>query len=74
MSEKMNYETPGQLAMRETLDTLYGMGHDFYKTYEERIKKVTREDVIKTAEKYLKNSFIAVTMPDDRPNSTKSKK
>jgi zinc protease len=64
LSEKLSYETPGQIAMRENLDTLYGLGHDFHETYEQRISSVTRENIIETAKKYFKHRLTVVTAPD----------
>jgi zinc protease len=63
MNEILNHQTPGQYAFRETIDTVYKLGHDFYKGYEKRINKVTRDDIINTAKELFKHHVMVVNLP-----------
>lgn len=42
-----------------------GLGYGFDQQFADRIAAVRREDVVKVAEKYLRNVAVAVTMPGD---------
>ncbi|GIV15356.1 MAG: peptidase M16 [Armatimonadota bacterium] len=42
-----------------------GLGYQFDRQFADKIEAVKREDVLRVAEKYLKNVAIAVTMPRD---------
>jgi predicted Zn-dependent peptidase len=42
-----------------------GLGYGFDQQFADRIAGVRREDVLRVAEKYLRNVAIAVTMPGD---------
>lgn len=46
-------ETNSSLALRTSLDELYGLGFDNFKEYENRITKVTKKDIIETSRRYL---------------------
>ena len=41
------------LAASLAFDQLYGLGYDFYRTYPDRILKVTAEEVLTAARKYI---------------------
>ncbi len=45
------------------LDELYGLGYDYDKTFEERIKAVTPDDVTAVARKYLDKSLLTTSSP-----------
>ena len=55
--------TIGSQARQAALDELYGLGYDYDKSFDERIKRVTLKDVIRVADKYLGNSVLATTSP-----------
>jgi zinc protease len=46
-------ETNSSLSMTMTLDELYGLGHDNYKLYPERIREVTKEELKRVAKEVL---------------------
>ena len=46
-------QTNASYSFQSALDELYGLGYENLYKYEERIKRVTKEDVKKVAEKYL---------------------
>ncbi len=56
--------TIGSQSRQAALDELYGLGYDYDKSFDERIKRVTLKDVIRVANKYLGNSVLATTSPD----------
>ena len=44
-------------------DALYGLGHDYNKTFDARIQAVTMSEVVAVARKYLENSVLVTTSP-----------
>jgi zinc protease len=44
-------------------DALYGLGHDYDKTFDARIQAVTMSEVVAVARKYLENSVLVTTSP-----------
>lgn len=57
--------TVGSQARQAALDDLYGLGYDYDKSFNERIRRVTLEDVVRAANKYLGNSVLVTTSPDE---------
>ena len=54
-------------AQQAALDELYGLGHGYDKTFDQRMTAVTRDDVIGVARKYLSGPHVLVTSsPEDR--------
>ncbi len=49
------------------LDDLYGLGYAYDKTFDARIKAVTREEVIRVAREYLGNHVLVTTSPLPAP-------
>ncbi|MFT5171011.1 MAG: putative Zn-dependent peptidase, partial [Candidatus Marinamargulisbacteria bacterium] len=43
------------LSIITATDELYGRSHDFYRSIDDSISKLTKEDIRKTAIKYLRN-------------------
>jgi len=56
--------TAGQQAQQAALDELYGLGHDYSKKYETRLKKVTREEVQALAKEFFVHGIRATSSPD----------
>jgi len=56
--------TIGEQAQQAALNELYGLGYDYEKTFDDRIKAVTLDDVIRVAQKYLTNSVLVTSSPD----------
>ena len=50
-------------AQKAALDELYGLGYDYDKTFDDRIKGVTLEDVVRVARKYLNNHVLVTSSP-----------
>jgi len=50
-------------ARQAALDELYGLGFEYEKTFDQRIRAVTKQDVIAAAAKYLGNSIEATLSP-----------
>ncbi|GAB4335838.1 MAG: pitrilysin family protein [Candidatus Abyssubacteria bacterium] len=49
----ISLQTNGQIAMEASFDELYGLGHDAYRRYDEKIRSLTPEDIRLVAEKVL---------------------
>ncbi len=63
--------TIAEQARQAALDELYGLGYDYDRTFEARIKSVRREDLARVANKYL-NNYVLVTTSQN-PASVSSK-
>jgi zinc protease len=61
--ELLGRQTNRSLAMSAALDELYGRGYDFSKSFPQRVKAVTREDVLRVAKQYLKNRVLVIVRP-----------
>ncbi len=53
-------QTNGALAFRSALDELYGLGYDEYTRYVEKIKAISKEDIVRVANKYLRPDGYAI--------------
>jgi zinc protease len=56
--------TPSSQAFQACIDELYGLGHDYDKTYESRITGVTSNDLKSLVARYFQNSIIATSSPE----------
>lgn len=56
--------TIGERARRCDLDDLFGLGYNYDKSFDERIKAVTIEDVVRVAKKYLTNYLQVTASPE----------
>jgi predicted Zn-dependent peptidase len=65
-SEPLRSETNAQIAARLEELVLYGLPLDYYSSYNQRIQAVTREDVLRVAQKYLTPDKFAVVIVGDR--------
>jgi predicted Zn-dependent peptidase len=59
----MSNTTPSSQAFQAAIDELYGFGFDHDKSYEDRIKKVTVEDVRKLVERFFQDPISATSSP-----------
>jgi zinc protease len=55
--------TISEQAQQAALNELYGLGYDYDKTFDERIKAVTLDDVVRVARQYLGKSILVTTSP-----------
>ncbi|MGA2254818.1 MAG: pitrilysin family protein [Thermoguttaceae bacterium] len=58
--------TIGEQARSAALDELYGLGYDYDKKFDARIRAVTLPDVVRVAKKYLTNSILVTTSPEKK--------
>ena len=66
---EIGLQTNGAQANQMSLDELYGLGFDHYQKYPQEIRKVTRDEVNRAAEKYLNLEAYALAII--RPPSDK---
>ena len=59
-------------ARQAALDELFGLGHDYDKTFDARIGAVRLEDVVRAARKYLNHYVLVTTSPQKQPTLPKS--
>jgi zinc protease len=59
---EIGLQTNGAQANQMSLDELYGLGFDHYQKYPQEIRKVTRGDVNRVAEKYLNLEAYAIAI------------
>lgn len=57
--EKINLQTNTSLSFVSSMDELYGLGFDNYLKYENNIRSVTVDDVLRVADKYLSTNGYA---------------
>ncbi|MBN1590885.1 MAG: insulinase family protein, partial [Pirellulales bacterium] len=55
--------TIAQQAAQAATDELYGLGYNYDKSFDERIRAVTLEDVVRVAKKYLNNHVVVTASP-----------
>ncbi len=56
--------TAAAQAQQAALDELYGLGYNYDKAFEERIRAVRLEDVVRVANKYLNHFVLVTTSPE----------
>ena len=61
-AKNMELQTNSELAMDVCLNELYGLGFDFQDRYSYNINKVTRDDVVSIANKYLTNYLLTISL------------
>lgn len=66
--ELLRRQTNESLATQAALDELYGLGHDFADTFAERVRAVTREDVLRVARKYFTHRAKVIVRPEHEPD------
>lgn len=59
-SKQTNQDQAQDVAIPE----LYGLGHDFTADYAERIREITKDDVIRVARKYLEEPVTVIRRPE----------
>jgi zinc protease len=59
--------TIGEQAMQAALDDLYGLGYDYHRGFDARIKAVTLKDVTAAARKYFGNHVLVTSSPEKNP-------
>jgi predicted Zn-dependent peptidase len=60
------FETTGRIAAQLVPVVLYGLPHDFYDSYVQRIDEVTQADVQRVARRYVDPGHMAVVIVGDR--------
>ncbi len=63
IAERLDGQTNGQLASSAGLNELYGLGYDFHTQEVARLAQVTKADVQRVAQTYLRYPTIAITTP-----------
>ena len=64
-AERLQKQSMPELAMSAALDELYGFGYDFSRKVEARYRKITPQDVLRVARKYLGGGYVVVvTTPE----------
>jgi len=58
--------TIGEQARLSALDELYGLGYDYRKTFDARIKAVKLKDVVEVAQKYFGNHVLVTSSPEKK--------
>jgi zinc protease len=62
--QKLAAQTVAAQAQMQALDELYGLGYNAHEQFAPNISKVTHDDLVRVANKYLINPLIAITSPD----------
>ncbi len=55
--------TIAEQAQQAAIDELYGLGYDYHKTFDSRIRAVKLKDVVEAAQKYLGNHVLVTSSP-----------
>ncbi|MHC4970942.1 MAG: M16 family metallopeptidase [Planctomycetota bacterium] len=58
-------QTVRDVAMEVALAELYGAGYDMPDRFQEALKKVTRQDVMRVIDRYMKHMLVVVTGPEE---------
>ncbi len=63
----MSLETNAGLALTSALDELYGLGHDHFRRYEEKIDGVSAREILHLARTYLdpRRAVVVITYPEE---------
>jgi zinc protease len=61
--EQLQGVTIADSATSQALDELMGLGYDYKKTFAARMKAVTREDLLRVANRYLTDPVVTITTP-----------
>jgi predicted Zn-dependent peptidase len=56
-------QSVNDIAQDVALSELYGVGHDFKERMQEAVRKVTRDDVKRVVDRYMKHMLVTVTGP-----------
>ena len=62
-ARRMSNQTPEQVALKMSLDELYGMGYEHEAAYTARLNAVTVEDVRRTVNKFIGAPVICISTP-----------
>lgn len=63
LGDKLQHQTIGSFAFTETLNVIYGFSHDFHEGYAERIRSVSKDDILRMADKRFMNKVTVITIP-----------
>jgi len=63
-TEALGLQTNAQRAQDAAINELYGLGYDFSSRLSGLVEKVSREDVMRVANTYLKKRFTLIVTPD----------
>jgi len=55
--------TIGAQAMQAAVDALYGLGYNYDKSFDQRLRAVTLDDVVRVAKKHLGNHIVVTASP-----------
>ena len=58
--------TVSEQAQQAALDELYGLGYDYHESFEERIRAVTLDDLVRIARKTFNDRIVVTTSPESR--------
>jgi len=61
--DKLSKQRNSAQAMEAALDELYGLGYDFPDKFADRIRKVSKDDILHVARKYFRNYVLTVLSP-----------
>lgn len=61
---KLSNETYAMQAYSDGINEMLGLGYDYDQQYPSQIQKVTKDDVLKVAKKYFKNSLLVTVYPE----------
>lgn len=62
--DQTSNQTNSNQAVDAAIAELYGLGYDYTEDYDERIREITREDVLRVAGKYLTNPVTILRRPE----------
>ena len=66
-AELLDKQDMPALAMQAALDELYGLGYDFRRTYEKRLRAIAPADVKRVARKYLSSGYVTTIVEPEKP-------
>ncbi len=68
---KLGRETYASQAYSDAVNEIVGLGYDYGQKYPSQIEKVTKDDVLRVAKKYFKNSLLVTVYPEGYSPSDK---